>query len=89
MKTTKTTQETPKTATVQMSGRIRPVEGITADDLTARMRNGFRRIECLGWKRLAVIYHANKPGSDIRRTISAEARRCGYDPKIILSLNAN
>ena len=35
MKTNKKTQETTKTATARMSGRTRPVEGITAEDLTA------------------------------------------------------
>ena len=56
--------------------------------LTATMRNGRRRIETLGWKRLAKICYANRPGSRIRKTINAEARRCGYTPSTILSLNA-
>lgn len=60
----------------------------TAEWLTARMRNGRRRIEVLGWKRLAAIYHAAKPGSDVRKAINAEARRCGYTPSTILTLNA-
>ena len=51
-------------------------------------RNGRRRIETLGWKRLAKICYANRPGSRIRKTINAEARRCGYTPSTILSLNA-
>ena len=46
--------------------------------LTATMRNGRRRIETLGWKRLAGIYYATRPGSKIRKAINAEARRCGY-----------
>ena len=60
----------------------------TAAWLTARMRNGRRRVEVLGWKRLAAIYAAVKPGSDIRKAINAEARRCGYTPRTILALNA-
>ena len=56
--------------------------------LTATMRNGRRRIETLGWKRLARIYLANAPGSKIRKAIDAEARRCGYTPRTILALNA-
>ena len=56
--------------------------------LTATMKNGRRRIELLGWKRLAGIYFANKPGSRIRKAINAEARRCGYTPGTILALNA-
>ena len=55
--------------------------------LTAMMRNGRRRIEVLGWKRLAAIYCASRPGSRIRKTIEAEARRCGYTPRTILGLN--
>ena len=60
----------------------------TAEWLTANMRNGRRRIETLGWKRLAAIYYANRPGSAIRNAINAEARRCGYTPTTILALNA-
>jgi len=56
--------------------------------LTATMRNGRRRIETLGWKRLARIYYANRSGSRIRKAINAEARRCGYTPSTILALNA-
>ena len=60
----------------------------TAESLTARMRNGRRRIEVLGWKRLAAIYHASRPGSAVREAINIEARRCGYTPSTILALNA-
>ncbi len=68
----------------------------TYEWLTTTMRNGRRRIEILGWKRLARIYDANRPGpttvrrdgSIIRKAINAEARRCGYTPRNILALNA-
>jgi len=56
--------------------------------LTATMRNGRRRIETLGCKRLAAIYYTNRPGSRIRKAINAEARRCGYTPSTILAMNA-
>ena len=56
--------------------------------LLAVGRDGRRRIERLGWKRLARIYLANKPGSTIRKAINAEARRCGYTPRTIISLHA-
>jgi len=59
-----------------------------SDWLTASVRNGRRRIEVLGWKRLARIYYAARPGSKIRKAINAEARRCGYTPRTILALNA-
>jgi hypothetical protein len=59
-----------------------------AEWLTGRMRNGRRRIEVLGWKRLAAIYYAARPGSAVRKAINAEARRCGYTPSTILTLNA-
>ena len=56
--------------------------------LTAKMRNGRRRIEVLSWKHLAAIYSDVKPGSAIRKAINAEARRCGYTPSVILALNS-
>jgi len=56
--------------------------------LTATMRNGRRRVEVLGWKRLAKLYYAAKPGSAIRKAINAEAHRCGYTPSTILSIHA-
>ena len=56
--------------------------------LTATTRNGCRRIEILGWKRLAKLYFEAKPGSPIRKAIEREARRCGYTPRTILSLHA-
>ncbi len=74
--------------TIRIAGRKTNVAAITAEWLTAKMRNGRRRIEVLGWKRLAAIYYANKPGSAIRKAINAEARRCGYTPSTILALNA-
>ena len=63
-------------------------ERTTTAWLLAQSRNGRRRIEVLGWKRLAAIYYANPPGSAIRKVINAEARRCGYTPSTILALNA-
>ena len=63
-------------------------ERTTVAWLTARMRNGRKRIEVLGWKRLARIYGAAKPGGPVRKAINAEARRCGYTPRMILALNA-
>jgi hypothetical protein len=56
--------------------------------LTAKMRNGRRRIEVLGWRRLAAIYASARPGSATRKAINAEARRCGYTPHVILAINA-
>jgi hypothetical protein len=80
--------KTTKKTTITIAGYDHPVETVTADWLTARMRNGRRRVEVLGWKRLATIYHAARSGSAIRRAINAEARRCGYTPSTILALNA-
>ena len=80
--------KTTKKNTIKIAGHDRPVEVATAEWLTARMRNGRRRVEVLGWKRLAAIYYANKPGSAVRQAINAEARRCGYTPRTILALNA-
>lgn len=60
----------------------------TAEWLTARMRNGRRRVETLGWTRLAAIYRAARSGSAVRKAINTEARRCGYTPGTILAINA-
>ena len=59
----------------------------TYEWLMAPTRAG-RRIEILSWKRLAKIYYANQPNSRIRRAINAEARKCGYTPRVILAINA-
>ena len=60
----------------------------THDWLMARGRDGRRRVERLGWRRLARIYLAAKPGSAVRKAINAEARRCGYTPRTIIALHA-
>ena len=60
----------------------------THEWLMAHGRDGRRRIEKLGWRRLARIYLAANPGSAIRKAINAEARRCGYTPRTILALHA-
>ena len=80
--------KTTKKNTIRIAGCDRPVESVTAEWLTARMRNGRRRVEVLGWKRLAAIYKSHAPGSAVRKAINAEARRCGYTPSTILALNA-
>jgi hypothetical protein len=82
------TMKTTKKNTIQINGYERPITTVTAEWLNARGRNGRRRVEVLGWKRLAAIYYANKPNSAIRKAINAEARRCGYTPSTILALNA-
>jgi hypothetical protein len=79
------TMNAKKNAATRIARNDRPV---TAEWLTAWMRNGRRRIEVLGWKRLAALYAAAAPGSTIRKAINAEARRCGYRPTTILALNA-
>ena len=60
----------------------------THEWLVARGRDGRRRIEKLGWRRLARIYLAAKPGSAARKAINAEARRCGYTPRTIIAMHA-
>jgi hypothetical protein len=60
---------------------------VTLEWLTAKMRNGRKRIEVLGWKRLAAIHACARPGSDICKAINTEARRCGYSPRKILTIN--
>ena len=63
-------------------------DAATLRSLLAAGRGGVRRIERLGWKRLAGIYLAAKPGSTVRKAINAEARRCGYTPRTIIALHA-
>ena len=60
----------------------------TLKTLMAKNRSGIRRIEILGWRRLAALYLAARPGSDVRRVITNEARRCGYMPSTIIGLNS-
>jgi len=60
----------------------------THEWLMAPGRDGRRRVEELGWRRLARIYLAARPGSAIRKAINAEARRCGYTPRTIIALYA-
>ena len=60
----------------------------TYEWLMATGRDGRRRIEKLGWRRLTRIYLASAPGSAIRKAINAEARSCGYTPRTIIALHA-
>ena len=77
-----------KNTTVKIAGRDRDPATVGFDWLLSRGRNGRRRIETLGWKRLAAIYESHAPGSAVRKAINAEARRCGYTPSTILAVNA-
>ena len=77
-----------KNTTIKIAGRDRDPATVDADWLLSRGRNGRRRIETLGWKRLAAIYESHAPGSAVRKAINSEARRCGYTPSTILALNA-
>jgi len=82
IRTTKTT-----TATIQVAGRRENASAVSLDWLMARGRNGRRRIENLGWKRLAAIYVARHSDRDIRNAIQDEARRSGYTPSAILAIH--
>jgi hypothetical protein len=57
----------------------------TYEWLMTKTRLG-RRIERLGWRRLASIYQAGD--AKVRQAIKNEARRCGYTPSTILALHA-
>lgn len=48
-----------------------------------------RRIEKLSWGRLARIYYASRPSSQVRKAINAECRRLGYTPRVILGINSH
>jgi hypothetical protein len=77
-----------KNTTIKIAGRDRDPATVDLEWLVSRGRNRRRRIETLGWKRLAAIYESHAPGSAVRKAINAEARRCGYTPSTILALNA-
>jgi len=77
-----------KNTTIRIAGCDRNPATVDLEWLVSRGRNGRRRIETLGWKRLAAIYESHAPGSAVRQAINAEARRCGYTPSTILALNA-
>jgi hypothetical protein len=59
----------------------------TREWLNATGRDGYRRVERLGWTRLARIFRQNKPNGPERKLILAEARRLGYTPTVILAIN--
>ena len=77
-----------KNVTIKIAGHDRDPATIDLEWLLSPGRNGLRRIETLGWKRLAAIYESHAPGGTVRRAIEREARRCGYTPSTILALNA-
>ena len=81
-RTTKTTK-----ATIKVAGRTENAAAASLEWLMTRGRDGRRRIEKLGWKRLAAIYVAKHSDRQIRHAIQAEARRCGYTPSTILALH--
>ena len=68
--------------------RTKNAKAETHEWLMAMGGDGRRRIERLGWRRLARIYLASRPGSAVRKAINAEARRCGYTPRTIIALHA-
>ena len=68
-----------------MKGNAMKTRPETYEWLMTKTRLG-RRIERLGWRRLARIYWAG--GAKVRRVIRNEARRCGYTPSTILALHA-
>ena len=46
------------------------------------------RIKRLSWHRLAEIYFDDRTTKDVKEMIKRKARRCGYNPKTILSRHA-
>jgi hypothetical protein len=73
--------------TIKVAGRTENASTVTYGWLMARGRDGRRRIEKLGWKRLAAICVAKHSDRQIRHAIQAEARRCGYTPSTILAIH--
>ena len=83
----KTGTKKTTTATIQVAGRRENAGAASLGWLMAKGRDGRRRIEKLGWKRLAAIYVAKHNDRAIRQAIQTEARRCGYTPSTILALH--
>ena len=61
---------------------------LNAQTRAGRSNTKARRVELLTWTRLAALYYAAQPGSQTRKIINSEARRCGYTPRTILALHA-
>lgn len=72
--------------TISLAGRKMNMAAVTAEWLNTKMRNGRRRIEVLGWRKLAAIHHYTKD-NEVWAAINREARRCGYTPATILTLH--
>ncbi len=87
-----TTQKTTKTAArygiYQMMAKAQPVNRkVSLDWLMAKTATGETRIRTLTWGQLARIYHAKAATPAVRNAIRREARRCGYEPGMVLGLN--
>jgi len=80
------TMRNAKKNTIRIAGREMNIAAVTVEWLTARMRNGHRRIEALGWRKLAAIHHYTR-NNKVWDAINREARRCGYTPATILALH--
>ncbi len=55
--------------------------------LMAKTATGETRIRTLTWSQLARIYHAKAATPAVRIAIRREAKRCGYEPGMVLGLN--
>jgi len=75
-----------KKTMIRIAGRKTDIAAVTAEWLTATMRNGRRRIETLSWRKLAAIHHYTR-SNKVWDAINREARRCGYTPATILALH--
>jgi len=87
-----TTRKTTKTGTrygiyAAMAKAQLADRKVSLEWLMARTVTGETRIRMLAWRQLARIYHAKVATPAVRNAIRREAKRCGYEPGMVLGLN--
>lgn len=88
MTTRKTTKTSTRYGIYERMAQAQPADRkVRLDWLMARTATGETRIRALTWGQLARIYHAKAATPAVRNAIRREARRCGYEPGMVLGLN--
>jgi hypothetical protein len=87
-----TTQKTTKIRTrymiYPMMAKAQPAaRKVSMEYLMGKDASGETRIKTLTWSQLARIYHAKAATPAVRNAIRREAKRCGYEPGMVLGLN--
>ena len=88
MTTRTTTKTTGRYEIYQMIAKAQPAtRKVSLEWLMAKTATGETRIRTLTWGQLARIYHAKAATPAVRNAIRREAKRCGYEPEMVLGLN--